>query len=247
MSFYEGIVDIYYLNDWDLDDAWSRGVRVVLHRTSRGTARIDHEQALYNQRKIAALRKGCLWGGYHFLTAESIDEQLDVFMSVEDASNPLVAMAIDFEDNPNSGGTVDVAGVRTMVQKFNDAMKLKGYPDRYPMLYGGNKIREALNDKPRDPLLAHCPLWYVCYNRAAADGRVDQTGPLLPWPTHTWPNYTLWQYDDEHHRHGAPPVSMIHAGEDPQNILPGADWNRFKGSLDQLKQQWPFKGPSVVR
>jgi lysozyme len=184
-------------------------------------------------------------GGYHFLTDEDIDTQLALFLSVEDVSDPTVAMAIDFEEN-TTGGTIDIDGVRTMVRKFNAAMKQKGYPDRYPILYGGNKIREALDRQPRDALLAKCPLWYVCLNNIGRNGSIDTSRPDIPWPIQTWPNYTIWQYDNEKRRHGSPPSSMLHPGEDPVKVLPGADWNRYAGSLDDLKKLWPFKRPLVL-
>jgi GH25 family lysozyme M1 (1,4-beta-N-acetylmuramidase) len=219
MNIFEGIIDVYDGNDLDLADAWSRGVRAIFHQTTRGLYKKD---SAYAARKQAATQMGFLWGGYHLLSAEDPAQQLDYFLSVEDGSNPRVALAIDWEKSKK--GMMSYQQLRAFVTLFNTKMKAR-YPDRYPMLYGGNVIRETQGILNGDPLLAKCPLWYVRYTNGA-----------LQIPAKTWPDYTVWQFDDEKRRYGAPPPS----------VLPGADFNRFRGTAEQLALAWPFSAPNAA-
>jgi GH25 family lysozyme M1 (1,4-beta-N-acetylmuramidase) len=217
MNLFQGIIDIYDGNDRiDLDDAWNRGVRAILHQTSRGTYRTD---ALYAERKKRALDMNFLWAGYHLLSAEDVGDQLNYFLAIEDGSDPRVGLAIDWEKSRKGTATGDQ--VRDFVGRFNKAMKPR-YPDRYPILYGGNLVREDAGIQAGDTLLAKCPLWYVRYNAA---------GPI-EIPAKTWPTYTLWQFDNEKRKYGGP----------PSEVLPGADFNRFQGTDAELRSAWPFGG-----
>jgi hypothetical protein len=217
MQLFQGIIDIYDGNDAiSLNDAWERGVRVILHETSCGTYKKD---ALYKARKQQALRMGFLWAGYHLVSAEDISAQLKVFLGMEDGSDPRVGMAIDWEES--SRGTASADQIREFVQRFNQAMKPR-FADRYPILYGRYSIlTEDRGINRGDALLGKCALWYARYTN----------GPLQI-PNKTWPGYTLWQFDDEKRKFGAPSV----------NVLPGADWNRFAGTESELRNRWPFGG-----
>ena len=218
MASFDGIIDVYDENELDLQEAWHRGVRAILHQTTRG---LYKRATKYAARKKAAMDMGFLWAGYHLLSAEDPEKQLEFFLSVEDGGDPHVGLAIDWE--PSKKGMMSYEQLRSFVQLFNAKMKPR-YADRYPILYGGKAIRETSGIRNGDPLLAKCPLWYVRYTH----------GPL-EIPAKTWINYTLWQFDDENRKWGAP----------PPDVLPGADWNRFDGDLDALKRAWPFSGPSA--
>lgn len=53
MNLFQGIIDIFDGNDpIDLNDAWKRGVRVILHETSRGAYK--KKDALYNAKGASA-------------------------------------------------------------------------------------------------------------------------------------------------------------------------------------------------
>jgi lysozyme len=222
MNIFQGIIDIYDGNtEIDLEDAWKRGVRAILHETSRGLYK--KKDRAYLERKKAALDMGFLWAGYHLVSSEDVNEQLKVFLAMEDGSDPRIGMAIDWEKT--SKGIASGDQIRELVERFNTTMKPR-YPDRYPILYGGNLIREDEGIQKGDALLAKCPLWYAFLNANPL------TNKKYPFPRKTWSTYTLWQFDDEKRQHGAP----------PPNVLPGADWNRFQGTEDDLRNAWPFGG-----
>jgi len=214
MATFEGIVDIYEENAFDFDAAWNAGIRAILHETSRGTF---HKDSKYAERKKVALKKGFLWAAFHLLSDEDIGRQLDVFLSMEDGSDPNIGLALDWEEPKGGQATMTYPHLRAMVRAFNSRMK-PHYPDRYPILYGGHLMREQAELTAGDALLAKCPLWYQRYRDTP-----------LGLPVNTWPRYSLWQFDDENRANGA-----------PKTLLPGADWNRFDGTFEELKQAWPF-------
>ena len=79
-------------------------------------------------------------------------------------------------------------------------------------------LREALGTRP-DQILANCPLWYSRYRDSP-----------IGIPSQVWPSYTLWQYTDGND------------GPDPKTVdgIGRCDRNIFKGSVDDLKKEWPF-------
>jgi lysozyme len=210
---FTGIIDIYDGNDLvSLEDASNLGVRAVVHETGMGLYKKDRA---YARRKEEAIQKNLMWGAYHLLSAESIEDQLDRFLGLEDGSDNRTAMALDWE--PTSHGTMTHEALRTFVDKFHART---GF---YPILYCDSRIRRLHGIVRGDPLLAKCPLWYACR-------RNHEDGPEIP--SATWSTYALWQFDDEKRKNGAPY---------PPDVLPGADWNSFKGTEDELRRAWPFR------
>jgi hypothetical protein len=124
-------------------------------------------------------------------------------------------MALDWE--PSSHGNMSYSNVRSFIEKFH---QVKNF---YPILYCDRRVRNNKGIVEGDPLLAKCPLWY-------ARPRFDEAG--LQIPAATWDTYTLWQFDDEKRKFNAPY---------PPKVLPGADWNSFKGTEDDLRSAWPFR------
>ena len=167
----------------------------------------------YKARKAAAIGGGILWGAYHLTNGSSPKKQLDRFLGVEDGSDGKTLMAIDWEES-HDGTIVDIDGLRELITLFHTKL---GY---YPFLYGGHMLRDTPEVVMGDALLAKCPVWYQRYRWEA-----------LGLPVKTWPDYTLWQFADENRGFGAPPTG----------VLPGADFNRFKGSAADLAAAWPFR------
>lgn len=214
-NLFQGIVDLYGDNACDFAAAKAAGVRAILHQTSAGLYRRD---AKYLERRKQALDQGFLWAGYHLLTTENTADQLDRFLSIEDGSDPRIGLALDWE--PNHKMMMSVVQLREFIELFRVAMRPR-YADRFPILYAGNVLKNTPSIMAGDPLLAQCPLWYARFALTSSG-----------FPLKTWPSYTLWQFDDEKRKYGAPPT----------NVLPGADWNRFAGTETDLQMAWPFGG-----
>jgi len=187
MNIFQGIIDVYDQNELDLQDAWARGVRAILHETSRGLYHVD---TAYVERRKAALDKGFLWGAFHLLSTENTKKQVDRFLSIEDGADPRIVLAIDWEKG--STGLMKLAEVHSFVDLF---IQRTG---RYPLLYGGSVLRETAQIKAGDELLAKCPLWYARYTHGD-----------LELPKKTWSTYTLWQFDDEKRENGGPPKTVL--------------------------------------
>ena len=170
------------------------------------------QDSKYASRKTTALAKGFLWGGYHLTSGAAPKKQLQNFLAMEDGSNPAILMALDWE-KAKDGTILDIDGIRELIELFH------GELGRYPMLYGGWTLRDTPEVVLGDPLLGKCPLWYQRYN-----------WDPKALPVQTWPTYTLWQFADENRGYGAP----------SSNVMPGADFNRFQGTAEELAAAWPF-------
>src|SRR5262249_46169158 len=121
-------------------------------------------------------------------------------------------LCLDFE--PSSSGP-DI----TLDQAHEFVTAVKNKTGRWPMIYGENMLRDAVQSHGAAPILKNCPLWYARYR--------DQP---IGIPVDTWPKFTLWQYTDGK------------AGPMPQEVngLGHTDRNCFAGSLNGLKESWPF-------
>ena len=204
------IIDIYYANDVEPAAALQHDVVAIIHKASEG---LHFRDPRYRDRKQAAKDLGLLWGAYHLSSAEDPEGQVDFFLETVGTVEDDVLLALDWEASAHHGhATID--------QTHDFIRALHDRTGRYPVLYGGRAIREACAHG-RDSLLARCPLWYVRY-------RSKPVG----LPTNTWETYTLWQYSN-----GDPNVDELAA---PTYELRGADWNRYDGSLEQLRKSWPF-------
>lgn len=213
MHYFDGIIDIYDGNPLDLEKAQAIGVKAIFHQATRGLYKKD---VAYQERKRRALEAGMLWGAYHLLSSEDVDAQIAYFLSMEDGSDPRVALAIDWE--PSKFGMMSLDDLHRFIVRFNTILKARGR-DIYPILYAGKILRLDPTIVSGDEILGKCPLWFARYTN----------GPL-EIPRKTWSDFTLWQFDDEKRKYGAP----------PPDVLPGADFNSFRGTKDDLVAAWPL-------
>jgi lysozyme len=182
----------------------------IIHKASEA---LHFRDPRYHDRKQAARDLGLLWGAYHLSSAQDPRQQVDFFLETIGDIEDDVLLALDWERSAHHG-QASTAQTHAFIRAFH------ARTGRYPVLYGGHTVRAACANG-RDPLLARCPLWYVRY----------RTRPV-GLPTNTWESYTLWQYSN-----GNPNVDELPA---PTYELGGADWNRYDGTLDQLRDSWPF-------
>jgi lysozyme len=201
------IIDVNHDNSLNFTKLQEAGIVAIIHKATEGRTFKDPK---YNARKKRALELGFLWGAYHFSSGVDPIAQAKNFLSVEDAQEPNVLIALDWEES-TSGADMNLAQARQFVSE------VKTRTGRFPLIYGGSLIRE--NVTKEDKILKNCPLWYVRYKEKP-----------LGIPTHTWPTFTLWQYTDG--KIGPEPRKTPGAS--------GADRNRFNGTVKQLKAAWPF-------
>jgi Glycosyl hydrolases family 25 len=228
---YDRIIDIYWKNNIDLRFANANNVRAVICKATEGTQlpANQNDAAKYPALKAQAQELDLLWGAYHLTNGADPSEQLAHFLTVEDGGDPSVLISIDWED-ANDGTCLDLEGVRELVRLF--AQRFNG---RYPMLYGGSKIRDNADALRSDSLLGKCPLWYQQYS--AHSGPLPTGATPLHFPIGPWNQYALWQYSNEDgNLYGAPVY--------PQ--LDGADWSRFNGDIASLQAAWPFSRVEIA-
>lgn len=208
------IIDINHDNHFDAVKAMHAGVRAVIHKASEGATFQDPK---YRARREQARAAGLLWGAYHFSSSRPAREQADNFLAAAQWGDPAVdnsktLFCLDFE--PSSSGP-DM----TLDQAHEFVSRVKDKTGRWPMVYGGNMLRDAVQAHGADPILKNCPLWYARYRNQP-----------VGIPTDTWPHFTLWQYTDGR----AGPLPHAFPG------LDATDRDCFAGTEVQLKAQWPF-------
>lgn len=139
----------------------------VINKASQGTGMTDKTFAL---RRQAAQDAGLLYGAYHYLTKESVVDQVKHFLDVAKPDGQL-DLAVDHETRG-----VPLKAARDFCERVHDAL------GRYPMLYSGFLVKEELGNHTADPFWAGIRLWLSHYS----------AHPL--WPTKTWEKPWIWQF-----------------------------------------------------
>jgi lysozyme len=162
------------LSHWNTVTDWravaASGVVGVVHKFSQGTG---YRDPMYAAARKGALDAGMLFGRYHFAEGSDVKAQVRNFI---EAARDDELLALDWEDNTNSAGTMSLAQAVAFVNEVHAAT------GQMPALYGGNTIKEALGTP--NPTLARCRLWLAHY----AAQPVCPPGWREPW---------LWQWTDK--------------------------------------------------
>jgi lysozyme len=201
------IIDIYHQNNIDFGRVRDAGIIAIIHKATQGTSFRDSE---YRDRHQRAKDMGFLFGAYHFSSGDNVLDQVEHFLSFAQPDDSDL-IALDFEPSTH-GPDMTIQQARQFVTLIRNEL------GRYPVIYGGNLIREGVDTSP-DPVLANCPLWYARYRSRP-----------IGIPTQVWPTYTLWQYTDGNN------------GDEPHTVdgIGRCDRNRYQGSTDELRAAWPL-------
>lgn len=180
MSHADIIINLCYhhMLNGGFDDIREEGVRAVIHKA--GTA-LDTPDPAYLKRRDPAMDAGLLWGAYYVGTGTGTGrEQADDFLAMIRAGSPKAKtlLALDFEryeKNWNNSMSLDQA------EEF--AIRIAEETGFYPVLYGGNFLKQEITKKP-DSSLTRCDLWMPHY------------GGGEPVPPPGWDHWTIWQYTE---------------------------------------------------
>lgn len=203
---YDGIFDIsHYQNSPKLGAAKTAGFDAVIVKATQGTKVTD---GTFAHNWWEAQNQGLLRGAYHFGEGASGVDQAEFFLAtVNPGTSDLVAL--DFERNRN-GESISIQEAIEFATHIHDKL------GRWPVLYGGSHLKEALRGQP-SAALSNCPLWLAQY------------GPTAVLPS-GWTAWTLWQFSDDNFNK-------------PGSLVPGVspcDRDRFSGDRSSLAAQWPF-------
>jgi lysozyme len=195
LSHHNGVVDFHLVR--------ATGVLGVFGKASQGLGYVD---PAYERNAAEARNVGLMWGAYHFGINADGAAQAEHFLSVS-GTDPTTLLALDFEPNTTFEGTMTVDQARAFVSRIH---QITG---RWPGLYGGSLIRQALGQTHDEPL-AQCWLW------------LSQYGPTAKVPAN-WPSWSLWQYTP----HG-----------EVAGVKGDVDRSRFNGKAPQLRRLWGVIG-----
>jgi lysozyme len=202
------VIDLsHYQDGADLVRARDAGIEAVIAKATQGATYVD---AAFDSHRANTALAGLLWGSYHFGTGDDVQSQVDNYLSIASPGDGDL-VCLDFESNPH-GPSMTLAQARDFVALCHDAL------GRYPLIYSGHTLKEALGNQP-DALLSCCPLWLAQYGSRA----------VLP---PGWDAYTLWQFTD-----GSIGVAPLPA---PVPGVGRCDRDRYAGTSADLQAQWPF-------
>ncbi|WP_183035957.1 glycoside hydrolase family 25 protein [Cupriavidus sp. UME77] len=206
------IIDLYHGDIISLSKAKEAGILAVIHKASEGATVQDSYYAL---RRHEAIGLNLLWGAYHYASGMPPDKQVNNFLhAIQWGDDPefdkMTLLCLDFEKS-HSGPDMNLDDAGQFVSLLRDKT------GRWPLVYGGNELREAVKHAQNNSPVRNCPLWYARYNETPKD-----------IPTKFWNDFTFWQYSDGE------------AGPLPHLSLGGHSFDRncFRGSADELKQAW---------
>jgi GH25 family lysozyme M1 (1,4-beta-N-acetylmuramidase) len=202
------VIDPYYANsiDWCKLETEKRVVAVI-HKSTIGTKTIDSQ---YTKRKAEALKRGYLWGSYHWGVAGDPEKQADFYIdTVKPGVDELIAL--DLED-AQSQTLMNVDEAILFVER------VKARTGRYPVLYTNHSSAKLISTKYKDSIFTKTPLWYARFKTKVTD-----------FPVGVWSSYTLWQFSSE-----------LLAQLPVPGTKPDMDINVFNGTVEQLKAAWPL-------
>ena len=150
------VVDLSHHNKiTDLQEVYDSGIRGIIHKATQGTYMVD---TTYRNRMIWARENKLLWGAYHFATAEDVEAQVDFFLK-NSYWDEKTLLALDYEENPNKGGTMSLAQAKQFMQLVRQKTGQR------PVIYSGNLLKEQL--KKADPFFSEHRLWLAQYGPKA--------------------------------------------------------------------------------
>lgn len=202
------VIDPFHANQIDWDKlATEKRVLAVIHKSTIGISKLD---PAYAKRKEEALKRGYLWGSYHWGVAGDPEKQADFYIdSVRPGPDELIAL--DLED-AQSKKLMNVDEAILFIQR------IKARTGRYPVLYTNHSSAKLISEKYKDSVFTKTPLWYARFRTKVAD-----------FPLGVWASYSLWQFSSE-----------LLAQMAVNGTRPDMDINVFNGTTEQLKAAWPL-------
>ena len=164
----------------------------------------------YRSRRLEARSRGYLWGSYHLGLHGNPERQADHYLDTVRPA-PDELLALDLEDLHSRKFMNATEAIRFI-------KRVKQRLGRYPVVYGHFRTARILSEQYPGTVFAQTPLWYANFK-----------GSIEAFPAGLWPTYALWQFSSEIHAHLGVP-----------GTLPDMDINVFNGTVEELKNQWPF-------
>ena len=204
------VVDVYHGDKLAVDTAARNGMRALIAKATQGTNYTDPKFYAF---QLAAGKINLPFGSYHFGNGSDPIAQADHYLSTINAQ-PNDLVCLDFETDPHDS-------VMTPKQACAFVSEIHRQIGRWPVIYGGNRLKEELTNADR-AVLCNCPLW------------LSQYGPHAVLPV-GWTKYTLWQYTGDG-QGTLSPKTIQGSGNRPDFL----DISRFDGTLRELLSAWPF-------
>jgi len=204
---FNGVIDISHHNTVSsISKVKSDNIVALVHKATEGRSYRDKE---HEKRRDLFKSAGFKWGAYHFSSSANPILQVENFLQYA-APQPDDLICLDYEAS-SSGTNMSYDQMVEFVELIHKEV------GRYPVVYGGHLLREALRGVT-ESVLSNCPLWYARYANAPYG---------IP---RIWRTWTLWQYTDGN------------IGPQPQKVrgIGNCDRDTFNGTRQELLQRWPL-------
>ncbi|HKP36910.1 MAG TPA: glycoside hydrolase family 25 protein [Pyrinomonadaceae bacterium] len=209
-------IDPYEGNPIDWDQlATDKRVVAIIHRATIG----DRADKKYAERKVEAKKRGYLWGAYHLGKPGDPIKQADFFLeTVKPDKDDLLALDLE---SPDAVKHMSFDDARVFIKRILEKT------GRYPIVYANNLVTKAITEQyGEDEVFKRTQLWYARFKSAITD-----------FPKGTWQTYTLWQFSSEINCKAEDRNSCLYT-------VPGTEYdmdvNVFNGTIEELKERWPF-------
>jgi hypothetical protein len=211
------VIDPFQGNTINFDKmAEDQRVAGIIHRATIG----DRKDTKYAERKAKAIARGYKWGSYHLGKPGDPIVQADFYLATV-GNTPDEVLALDIE-SLNAATDMTLANARRFITRIREKT------GRFPMLYANQAVvKEISSQFGRDDVFSKTPLWYARFKSSVTD-----------FPRDTWDTYTLWQFSSELNCKPAHPEQCLYR---VPGTLTDMDVNVFNGSVEALRQAWPFK------
>lgn len=218
-----GIVDLHHSDGaYDLAAARAGGVVALIHKATEGK---DFRDKGFVAAMDAAKIAGVCRGAYHFASASAPGEvQADFFLDV--VGDRAELLVLDFETNPGSAGTMDLANALRFVTRVREVT------GRWPVFYGYLSMLRNVCTKAtpeQRAVLARCPLWLAAYG----------PDPLTVRVPAAWERWDLMQYTNGS---DGPADRARYPRSVPGFARAAQDRSVFRGTEDDLLVFWKLCG-----
>jgi lysozyme len=202
------IIDPFVGNrlDWEQMARENRLVAIV-HKATTGVGSVDPS---YFDRRQEAIKRGYLWGSYHWGSAGDGVRQADFYIdTVKPAKDELIALDLEDVQSANLMGIVEAA---RFVSRVRERL------GRSPLIYANDNVTRILSNSEKQSSFAGTRLWYARF-----------LSRIPNFPKRIWTTYSIWQFSSE------VKVQYRIPGTDSD-----IDVSVYNGSIDQLRREWPL-------
>ena len=228
-------VDLNHANDFP-DNLADYHLAFVWHKASEGNYMTDDK---FVERRKLADDQGIPFGAYHFGSDADVAEQVELFLSRVQLSQPpgkpYPALALDWE-KPKNHGVMSEDQARDFLRLVEEKIGI------VPCIYGSDKVTESrAATQAHDETFARARLWIAAPVTGGGElpaGAQPRFRGLPFKGLKSWSKITVWQYSADYDKDTDTDFRRPACAR----FFGGADWNQI---TNEDLASWPFHSQSA--